>query len=162
MGAICIIGRGTKSFRGSLVSAGQPDVLCAAQGSDRGIAWELNACLQDKLPSFLPDRDSLGIYAGLAAHGSNRRYLPCFHGKNSRQVFFPSEERVFSKLEQTEIYDIVLVRDERILAAMNQFRKSARKAVGRVGAEFWLQARGFIKAHIPQDVSPNFIPIWAP
>jgi hypothetical protein len=66
----------------------------------------------------------------------------------------------FSRLERREIYDMVRARVERILKSMNQFGRSAREAAWRIAVEFWLQARGFIKVHIPKKVSPNFTPIF--
>ncbi len=124
---------------------------------------ELKACLREKLRIYCPQVEdhSLGIYAEVAAHDLNHRHRPCLQGKTSCQVFFSSEERpVFSKLERREIYDIVLARVERILESMNQFGRLAREAAWRIAVEFWLQARGFIKVHIPKKVSPNFTPIF--
>jgi hypothetical protein len=126
---------------------------------------ELKGCLRKKLLALCsqPEDTSLAIYAEVAAQDLNHRYRPCLLEKNSCQVFFTSEERpVFSKLERRKIYDMVLARVERILASMNQFGKSAREAAWRIAVEFYLQSRGFIKVHIPQKVSPNFIPILAP
>jgi len=124
---------------------------------------ELKACLRDKLPSPLPntEKDSLVVYAEVAAHDLNHRHRPCLQGKTSCQVFFSLEERpVFSKWERRGIYDILMGRVERILVSMNQFDKSAREAAWRIAVEFYLQSRGFIKVHIPQKVSPNFTPIF--
>jgi len=123
---------------------------------------ELKACLREKLiPDLSHSEDPFAaVYAEVAAHDLNHRLRPCLNGKTSCQVFFSLEERpVFSKLERREIYDIVLARVERILTSMNQFGKSAREAAWRIAVEFWLQARGFIKVHIPKKVSPNFTPI---
>jgi hypothetical protein len=124
---------------------------------------ELKGCLRDKLMTYGSQvgDSSLGIYAEVAAHDLNHRHRPCLQGKNSCQVFFSSEERpVFSRLERREIYDMVRAKVEKILESMNEFGKSAREAAWRIAVEFWLQARGFIKVHIPQKVSPNFTPIF--
>jgi hypothetical protein len=124
---------------------------------------ELKGCLRDKLMTHGPkiEDPSLAIYAEVAAHDLNHRHRPCLQGKTSCQAFFSSEEKpVFSKLERREIYDIVLARVEMILESMNQFGRSAKEAAWRIAVEFWLQARGFIKVHIPKKVSPNFTPIF--
>ena len=124
---------------------------------------ELKGCFREKLIPDLPylEKDSLGVYAEVAAHDLNHRHRPCLHGKTSCQAFFPSEGRpVFSKWERREIYDTVQARVERILTSMNQFGKSAWEAAWRIAVEYWLQSRGFIKVHIPQKVSPNFTPIF--
>ena len=126
---------------------------------------ELKACLREKLipnpPLPSSEKDSLGIYAEVAAHDLNHRQRPCLQGKTSCQVFFAMDQRpVFSKWERRAIYDILMGRVERILVSMNQFDKSAREAAWRIAVEFYLQSRGFIKVHIPQKVSPNFTPIF--
>jgi hypothetical protein len=124
---------------------------------------ELKACLREKLMTQFPQPEdpSLAIYAEVAAHDLNHRHRPCLQGKTSCQAFFSSEGKpVFSKLERREIYDIVLARVEMILESMNQFGRSTKEAAWRIAVEFWLQARGFIKMHIPQKVSPNFTPIF--
>jgi hypothetical protein len=124
---------------------------------------ELKGCLRDKLKTHGPkiEDPSLAIYAEVAAHDLNHRHRPCLRGKNSCQVFFSMERRPkFSRLERREIYDMVRARVERILESMNQFGRSAREAAWRIAVEFWLQARGFIKVHIPKKVSPNFTPIF--
>jgi hypothetical protein len=124
---------------------------------------ELKACLRDKLMTYGPkvEDPSLAIYAEVAAHDLNHRRRPCLRGKTSCQTFFKTEERpAFSRLERREIYDMVRARVEKILASMNQYCRSAREAAWRIAVEFWLQAKGFIKVHIPKKVSPNFTPIF--
>ena len=124
---------------------------------------ELKTCLRDKLMTHGPkiEDPSLGICAEVAAHDLNHRHRPCLQGKTSCQVFFSSEERPgFSKWERRAIYDILMGRVERILVSLNRFDKSAREMAWRIAVEFWLQARGFIKVHIPKKVSPNFTPIF--
>jgi hypothetical protein len=124
---------------------------------------ELKGCLREKLMTACPKTEdpSVAIYAEVAAHDLNHRQRPCLQGKTSCQVFFSSEERpVFSKWERRAIYDILMGRVERILVSMNESGKSAKEAAWRIAVEFWLQARGFIKVHIPKKVSPNFTPIF--
>jgi hypothetical protein len=124
---------------------------------------ELKGCLREKLMTACPkiEDSSVAIYAEVAAHDLNHRHRPCLHGKTSCQVFFSSEEKpVFSKWERRAIYDILMGRVERILVSMNEFGRSAKEAAWRIAVEFWLQARGFIKVHIPKKVSPNFTPIF--
>jgi hypothetical protein len=124
---------------------------------------ELKGCLREKLMTACPkiEDSSVAIYAEVAAHDLNHRHRPCLQGKTSCQVFFSSEEKpVFSKWERRVIYDILMGRVERILVSLNQFDKSAKEMAWRIAVEFWLQARGFIKVHIPQKVSPNFTPIF--
>ena len=124
---------------------------------------ELKGCMREKLMTDCPriEDPSVAIYAEVAAHDLNHRHRPCLQGKTSCQVFFSSEERpVFSKWERRAIYDILMGRVERILVSLNRFDKSAREMAWRIAVEFWLQARGFIKVHIPQKVSPNFTPIF--
>jgi hypothetical protein len=124
---------------------------------------ELKACLREKLMAYCPETEdpSLAVYAEVAAHDLNHRHRPCLQGKTSCQVFFSSEERpAFSKWERRAIYDILMGRVERILVSLNRFDKSAREMAWRIAVEFWLQARGFIKVHIPPKVSPNFTPIF--
>ena len=124
---------------------------------------ELKACLRDKLMTYGPkiEDPSLAIYAEVAAHDLNHRRRSCLRGKTSCQTFFTMEGRpTFSKLERREIYDMVRARVEKILESMNQFGRSAKEAAWRIAVEFWLQAKGFIKVHIPQKVSPNFTPIF--
>jgi hypothetical protein len=124
---------------------------------------ELKACLREKLLTYSSkiEDPSLGIYAEVAAHDLNHRHRPCLQGKTSCQFFFVMDQRpVFSKWERRMIYDILMGRVERILVSLNRFDKSAREMAWRIAVEFWLQARGFIKVHIPKKVSPNFTPIF--
>jgi hypothetical protein len=124
---------------------------------------ELKGCMRERLMTdFSKIEDpSLAIYAEVAAHDLNHWHRPCLQGKTSCQVFFSSEDKpVFSKWERRAIYDILMGRVERILVSMNEFGQSAREAAWRIAVEFWLQARGFIKVHIPKKVSPNFTSIF--
>ena len=124
---------------------------------------ELKACLREKLVTYGPKIEDhcLGIYAEVAAHDLNHRHRHCLQRKTSCQVFFSMDPKpVFSKWERRAIYDILMARVESILESINQFGRLAKEAAWRIAVEFWLQARGFIKVHIPKKVSPNFTPIF--
>ncbi len=124
---------------------------------------ELKACLREKLVPGIPcSPDPIAVYADVAAHDLNHRLRPCLQGKTSCQAFFSSGEKpVFSKLERREIYDILLERVERILGSMNEWGKAARESAWRIGVEFWLQSRGFIKVHTPKKCHPISPPFFA-
>jgi hypothetical protein len=139
-----------------------PEYYAPYNGAIEESQRELKACLREKLiAEALRFPDSIAVCAEVAAHDLNHRLRPCLRGKTSCQVFFSlGEKPVFSKLKRREIYAILMERVERILVSMNQFDKSAREAAWRIAVEFYLQSKGFINVHIPQKVSPNFIPIF--
>jgi hypothetical protein len=124
---------------------------------------EIKQCLGEKLVAAgLAARvDDVGAWAEAATHELNHRPRPCLHGATSCQSFLrPEAKPVFMKRQRREIYDMLMEKTERILSTMNQFDKAARESAWRIAVEAWLRAKGYIKVHFPQKVSPNFTPFF--
>ena len=140
-----------------------PEYYAPYNGAIEESQRELKARLREKLIADLPysENPCPAVYAEVPAHDLNLRLRPCRRGKTSWEVFFSlGEKPAFSKLERREIYDILIEMVERVVASINQFEKSLRETAWRIEVEFWLHSRGFIKVHIPPEVSPNFTPVF--
>ena len=139
-----------------------PDYYAPYNGAIEESQREIKGCLRDKLaPGLLDSPDHIEAYAEAAIHDLNHRPRPCLKGRTSCQVFFESTHKpTFTKRERREIYDCVMEKAERILAAMNQIGQAVRESTWRIAMESWLCSKGFINVYFSQKchpISPPFL-----
>jgi hypothetical protein len=140
-----------------------PEYYAPYNGAIEESQREIKQCLGEKLVAVGPpcSHRDVAACAEVATHELNHRPRPCLHGATSCQSFFASRVKpVFTKRQRREICDMLKEKTERIVSAMNRFDKAARESAWRIAVEAWLQAKGYIKVHIPQKVSPTFTPIF--
>ena len=140
-----------------------PEYYAPYNGGIEESQRELKSCLREKLSLASPEcRDHLPVYAEAAVNDLNHRVRPCLNGKTSCQVFFaPTYKPVFTKRERREIYDSIMEKVERILAAMNQSGQTIRELAWRIALESWLRSKGYIKVYINQKCHPILPPFLA-
>jgi hypothetical protein len=140
-----------------------PEYYAPYNGAIEESQRELKSCLREKLSLASPEcRDHLPAYAEAAVNDLNHRVRPCLNGKTSCQVFFaPTCKPVFTKRERREIYDSIMEKAERILAAMNQSGQTIRELAWRIALESLLRSKGYIKVYINQKCHPILPPFLA-
>jgi hypothetical protein len=140
-----------------------PEYYAPYNGAIEESQREVKSCLREKLALALPEcRDHVVAYAEAAVNDLNHRIRPCLNGRTSCQVFFaPADKPQLTKRERREIYDSIMEKVERILAAMKQSGQAIRELAWRIALESWLRSRGYIKVYINQKCHPILPPLLA-